>query len=363
MKMIPDDDKISTIQVGVFVFNTILGVGILTLPSSMAEAVGSDAWFVTIISGLVNIIFIYLMCKVGEKYSEYGLVGTLKKLFGGFLGTLLAIPAFVYFLVFCGVVIRIFGETIKLYLLNNTPLEFILLPLILLGLLLARSGVEPVARFFEAVTPMQVFVLIILMLLAVTNADFTNVRPFFTNSPVEYIKSLKGGVFAFSGFEVLLVLFPFIRKPKKAFKASSIALLSLTLIYTIVIIENLAKFGSKQTANYIYPTLTMIQASEIPGGFIQRLEGVLMGVWVVFVFTTLVALIYSFSVIGGDILKQNGRKHIIPLFLPIIYIVALTGESIVDMFKFGDTLTTYLGTYTVVVLPLLMFIMSRLRKR
>lgn len=361
--MIPNDDKISTIQVGVFVFNTILGVGILTLPSSMAKAVETDAWVLSIISGLINLIFIYFMCKVGEKYSEYGLVGTLKKFFGGFFGTLISIPVLAYFVIFTGIVVRIFAETMKLYLLVNTPLEFIILPILLLAVLLARSGVEPTARFFEATTPLQILVLFFLIILALSKADFSNVRPLFATPPMKYIEGIRTGTFAFAGFEVLLVLFPFIRKPKKAFKASAIALLSLTVVYTIVIIEVLAKFGAKQAASYIYPTMTMVQASEVPGGFIQRLEGVLMAMWVVFVFTTLVALIYSFSVIGGDVLRQSGRKHIIPLFLPVIYIVSLLGESIVDMFKFGDMLTTYLGTYTIVALPFILYVISLFRKR
>jgi amino acid transporter len=72
--MTPSNDKISSIQLLVFIYNIILGVGILTLPSTLAKAAEQDAWILCLISGLVNIIFIYFMCKVGVKYSEDGFV-------------------------------------------------------------------------------------------------------------------------------------------------------------------------------------------------------------------------------------------------------------------------------------------------
>ncbi|TDT62346.1 GerAB/ArcD/ProY family transporter [Fonticella tunisiensis] len=361
--MTPNDDKISSIQLGVFIYNTILGVGILTLPASLAKEVEAGAWVLAILSGLVNIIFIYFMCKVGEKYSEYGFAGALRRQFGKVFGTILAIPVLVYFVVFTAIVLRIFAETIKLYLLSNTPLEFIIFPLIILAIVLARTGVEPSARFFESVTPLIILILVFLMFVALPKSDFTNLRPVFSVSPVKYITGLKSGAFAYSGYEILLIIFPFLRKPEKAFKVSSIALIIITLFYTIIVMETLAKFGSRETASLIYPTVNLIKASEIPGGFIERLEGLLMALWVIFVFTTVVSTMYGASVIGGDILNQKEKKHIVSIFLPLIYILSLTGESVVELFKMSDTLTIYLGTYTIIIVPIIMFIASLLDRK
>jgi spore germination protein (amino acid permease) len=360
-RMTPSDDKISSIQVGVFVYNAILGVGILTLPSSLVKEVDQDAWILAIISGLINILFIYFMCKVGVKYSEYGFVGTLKKLFGSFFGFMLALPVFIYFLVFSGLETRIFAETLKAFLLSNTPLEFIILPLLILAIFLARSGVEPTSRFFEAVTPVIIFITVIIMLVPLPNSDFTNVRPLFASPISKYITGLSTGAFAFAGFEILLILFPFMRKPTDAFKVSLISLMSIIALYTIVTIECLAKFGSKETQSLIYPTMMLIKSSEIPGAFIERLEGLLIALWVLLVFTTIVALVFAFSIVGGDLLGHRKRKHIISVFLPAMYIVALQGQNIAQLFDLINKLTLYLGTYTVMVLPALMFIMSLFR--
>lgn len=362
--MTPDNDKISSFQVGVFVFNTILGVGILTLPASLAKEVGNDAWLLSIISGLINIPFIYFICKVGENYSEMGLLGTLKSLFGKFLGTLLSLPVLAYLIVFSSLVVRIFAETIKLFLLNNTPIEFIIIPLLILALFLARSGVEPTSRFFEAVTPIIIVILIGLMIIAVPNTkELTNLRPYLTTPVMKYVTGLKAGFFSFAGFEILLILFPFIKKPKGAFKVSVISLLVIIVIYTVIIIECISKFGSKETESLIYPTMTLIKSSEIPGAFIERMEGFLISMWVLFVFTTVVSLMYGFSVIGGDLLKHKQRKHFVALFLPVMHIIALIGGNVAQLFSMIEKLIIYLGGYVIIILPTIMFLMMLIKKR
>lgn len=361
--MIPDDDKISTLQLGVFVFNVILGVGILGFPAGLAKAVENDAWVVGIVSGLINILFIFFICKLGNKYPELGLVGTLRRLFGKVLGTILALPALAYFVIFAALAMRIFAETIKLYLLNNTPLEFIILPLMLLAVFLARSGVEPSARFFEVVTPIIILVMLYLIIVSLPKNDYSNLRPFFTHPVSDYISGLRSGTFAFSGFEILLIMFPFLRKPKEAFKVSSITMLGITALYTIVTILCLAKLGAKETASMIYPTVTLIKASEVPGGFIERQEGVLLAVWVIFVFTTLAGMIYAASVITGDILKQRKRTHAVSIYIPVIYVVSLLGENIAALGKLSDTMSLIFGTYTIMILPPVMLIVSAIKDR
>lgn len=361
--MTPNDDKISNIQVGVFVFNSILGVGVLSLPASMVKAAGTDAWVLTIISGFVNIFFIYIICRNGKRLGDTGFVDALKMLFGKFLGTILVIPVFIYFIAFSGLVVRIFAETLKVYLLINTPLEFIILPLLLLGIMLARGGVEPTARFFEAVTPIIIVTVVILIIMATPDKrEVTNIRPFFTTPILDYIKGLKEGTFALSGFEILLVLFSFIRKREGVFKYSSISLLIIVAFYTIITVDCIMRFGADEMKTMIYPTMTLIKSIELPGAFLEGMEGILISLWVLFVFTTVTALIFSYSVIGGDLLKQRERKHIISLFLPVMYLVSLTGDNIVELFDLTDKLTLYLGGYTIIVVPVLMFIMISLKK-
>lgn len=360
--MTPNDDKISTFQLGVFIFNTIFGIGILSLPSSLTKAAENDGWILCIISGLLCILFIYLMCYVGQKYSQYGLVGTLKKLFGRFIGSVMILPVIVYFMFFAGIEMRLFAETAKLYLLPSTPLEFIILPLIFLMVILARAGVEAIARFYETIMPVIIFLIFVLLLVTIPNSDYSNIRPFLGTPLVKIIKGIGTSAFSYAGFEVLLVIFPYLRTPKKAFKASSTALIVIIVCYVLVEIQCIAKFGVKETQALIYPTVSLVRASQVPGGFVERLEGLLLALWVTSVFTTLVAFSFVVAIVVSDFLKHKKPKHIITMFIPIIYIIALIGDSIVEIFNISDMITNTIGFYVIVLLPLLMFIFSLFKK-
>lgn len=360
--MTPNDDKISSYQLGVIIFNTVLGIGILSLPASLTKAAENDGWILCIISGALCIFFAYLMCYVGKKYSQYGLVGTLRKLFGKIVGTILALPLLIYFIFFASIEVRLFAETAKLYLLPSTPLEFIIVPLILLMTVLARNGVETIARFFETIMPFIFFLIFILIMVTVPNSDYSNIRPFLGTPLPKLIKGVGVSVFSYAGFEILLVIFPFLRTPKKSFKSSAVGLLLIIVCYVIVEIQCLAKFGVKETQAFIYPTISLIRASQVPGGFIERLEGLLLALWVTSVFTTLVSFAFGFSVICADLLNQKKQKHIISLILPIIYVLSLIGDSVVELFDLSDMIANTFGLYTIAFLPLLMFIFSLFKK-
>lgn len=359
--MTPSDDKISSFQLGVFIYNTVLGVGIITLPAALTKAVNQDAWMVVLLAGGINLILLYFMYMAGKKYSSYGFVGTLKKLFGKFFGTLLALPVIAYYIILAGLEIRIFSETIKVYLLNNTPLEFIIIPLLILAVFLVRSGIEPIARFYEAITPVSILIIIIVLIVPLPHSDFTNIRPFFSESLVNYFNGVKSAIFAFAGYEVFLIIFPFLRKPKESFKAAAAPIIIISGLYAVIIIECIAKLGVKQTQSLIYPTLNLLKASSVPGAFIERIEGILLSLWIIFVFTTVVAFMYGFSVIIGDITNQKKRKHIAAITIPVMYVFSLTGGSVVELFEMVDSISTYLGLYTIVFIPIIMFMFSLLR--
>ncbi len=60
--MITDSkDRISTVQATVTVASTIIGVGILTLPRTATEAMGTpDAWMAVLLGGMIAYILLYL---------------------------------------------------------------------------------------------------------------------------------------------------------------------------------------------------------------------------------------------------------------------------------------------------------------
>jgi len=359
--LIPNDDKISSVELGIFIFLAIMGIGILPLPSILSQSVNNDAWVLVLIAGLISILFLYIICKLGERHNNLGFVETLRLLFGKTLGTILAIPVALYAIEIAAIELRLFAEITKIYLLHKTPLEFIILPMILLTVILVRMGIEPIARSFGVFLPIGIFIILLLLIFSIQKSDYSNLQPFFTTPTIKYITGLGATFFAYAGFEITLVIFPALREPKKAFKASAIGLLCAIAVYAIITVQCIAGLGSEELKSLIWPVMALTKSISIPGGFIENVEGFLNSMWVLYSFAALVAFVYFFSVVSADIFKHKKPKHFASLCIPIVYLLALQGDSVAEVFRLSDTIMMYLGTYTMAILPVLMLAFSYLK--
>lgn len=357
------DDKISNIQVVVFVVNVVLGIGILSLPSSVAKFVQNDAWILVLIAGIVNIAMLYIICRAGQYLNGNGIVEDIKKLYGKVIGIILLVPVLMYMIGFSAFEIRIFAETAKTNILKMTPIEYIIIPMLLLTAYITWSNISAILRFYEAVTPIIVLVTIVLLVIPLNGMDWSNLRPFLSAKPMGYIKGMTGAAFAFSGYQLLLIVFPYIRSPKKAFKFSLIGFAGIIILYTLVTMECLAKLGPKQTESLIYPALNMIRISEIPGAFIERTEGLLLTLWVLFAFNTLAATVYSGSIIIKDTFYIKNEKIPPFIMLPFIYVVSLWPRSVVEAQDMVAKMSMYLGLYISLIFPVLIIIAGYIKRR
>jgi spore germination protein (amino acid permease) len=351
-----DNDRISGYQVMVFVFNALLGAGIISLPSTAAQYAGNDGWLLVLVSGFIDILLLLFICFAGSKCRERGLFKTLSRAFGKIPSAILLLPFIVYIIVLTGMESRMFSESVKIYLLHRTPIEFIVIPMILLAVVLARAGIEPICRFFEIVFPLTAVLIFLCMLIASRDLDWSNLRPFFSASPSEFLKGLANTTFAFEGFQLLLIIYPFIRKPKGTVKYSIIGLLFILATNVIATLMCLAKFGAVETSRMFYPIISLIKVSEIPGAFVERTEAFILAIWLVCVFTTIVAFLYSLSVLCSDILNQSEGRHVVPLALPLIYIISLYGENVAEIGFLTRMNSLYMGTYVTLILPLIVLL-------
>lgn len=359
--VITNNDKITSVELGIFIFLTVVGIGILMLPSKLAQSADNDGWIVAVITGLLTILLLFIICKVGERHENLGFVETLRFLFGKILGTILAIPVAIYGITLIATILRLFAEVTKLYLLHKTPLEFIILPIIVLTVVLVRMGIEPITRSFGIFIVIIGFVMITLVVLFIQKVNMSNLMPFFSKPISKYIFGTTSFVTAYAGFEVMLVMFPYIKEPKKAFKASAIAMLCVTGLYTVITIECITGLGVEETKSLIWPVMALTKAISIPGGFIEDVEGLLSSMWVLLAFTTFVGLLYFFSVIAAGIFKHKQHKHFASLSIPIIYLIALQGNSIPEVLDLSQFMMKYLATYTMAILPILMLIFSYIK--
>lgn len=342
---------------------TVTGVGVFAYPNLMANEIGTDGWFVAILSGGVVFLFLSLIYKVIIKNNYQTFYNILEDNLGKAMSKIFGIIFCIHFIFSISLGMRIFTEVIKMYLLERTPTEFIILVMIFTGIYLVRGEIPALIKFNEIAFPAMFIPIAITLIFSIKGGKATNLLPVLQHKPDDYLRALVDSTFAFGGFEIAYMVLPYMKDKdgirKTFFKSISI----ITIFYAIVTILCIMFFSKEHTKELLWPTITLIRAINMPGAFIERWEGVVMALWVLFYFTTFVNM-YYFS---GDIIKNIFNLHDIKLssiiLAPIVYIIALYPQNIAEVYDVSKKINSVLSVFSFLILPLILLFFGRAKER
>ncbi|MCA1029624.1 spore germination protein [Bacillus timonensis] len=354
-------DKITGPQLSVTIISVMVGVGILSFPSTIAQTAGVDGWIGILIAGGITLTSTLLITLLGSKFQYQSLYDYGPKLVGRIFHFFFMVLFIGYFLFFISIVVRIAADVTKIFLLDETPVEIILVAILTVCTYLVVQGINPIARFNESLQPGVILILLFVILLSFKDADFGRNLPILGDGILPVMKSIPIIFFAFLGFEVLFFLLPFLKETKKVKKYVSISIISVTLFYAFIMVITIAVFGQKEVEYLQYPTIALVKNIEVPGTFIERLESIMMFVWIPFALTTIVILNYGASVITMNMLKLEEHRAVSLAFFPFTFITAVLPIDSLQVSKFAEYIS-YLGVFLSIGLPLLLWGMYGIKK-
>jgi spore germination protein (amino acid permease) len=343
----------------------IVGVGIFSSPKEIIDKVGSDAWMVTLIGGMVIFLLMYLMHMVMKKNDFEDLTNILQNNFGKFIGGAFAIIFAGYSIFIVSLGMREFVEVIKLYLLRQTPTEFILIVTILTGTYLIRGEIGDLVKFNEISFWVMFIPAISVLILTTINVDFTNLLPVLNNKPSDYFKASRYILFCFGGIEIAYLILPYVKNKNNSVGVIKKSIIFVTAFYIIIMILVVGVFSRAQSRILLWPTISMIKSLDIPGTFIERWEGIVMAFWILFYFTTFVNTYFFSGEIIKNVFKLKDIKLSSLLIMPIIYVIALYPENIGELYalQFKTTPVILTAIFVFVLLPILILLVGKGHRR
>lgn len=354
-------DKITQTQLSVTIVSVMVGVGILSFPSTIAATAGVDGWIGILCAGGITLFSTSLILSLGEKFQYRSLTDYGPLLVGKIINTMIIILFILYFLFFVSMIIRISADVTKIFLLDETPLEIILIGILMMSTYLVIHGINPIARFNESLQPGIIIILSVVLLLTLKDADFGRNLPILGDGAQRVIKSIPKIFFSFLGFEILFFLLPFLSKTIKIKRSISIGVISVTLLYAFIMLLSIAVFGQKEVEFLEYPTIALVKNIEVPGTFIERLESVMMFVWIPFAVTTVVILNYGASILTMHLLKLEEHRTVSLLFFPVIFLLAVLPKDVIQVNLLAEQVS-YVGIGLSVGLPILLWCIYGIKK-
>ena len=362
--MLATKEKISTSQAITLTVFSILGIKVLSLPRDLCDLVKNDGFILIILVGLLVVGAGYLISRVIYIMPNTSFFDMCEKLMSKSVAYILSVILLLYFVYTAGLSLRIFTEVVKMYMLSYTPTEVIIITMILLCTYCARSGIEAIARISQLLFILMIVPNILVFLLGLESAQISNVLPLFTSSPMDLLKGAPSVVFAMSGFEVLLILAFFLNKPRDSFKIQYISISAIVIIYLFFVMMSIAIFGCAENSHMLWPLITVVKVINIPGAFLENLDALIMGSWMISVFMNLSIQLYVVSILLSEMLSSKESTYLVSPLIPIIYFIAMYPGNLSHLYSLLEM--NYLRFYQwfiLFIMPMILYVCATRYKK
>jgi spore germination protein (amino acid permease) len=349
---------ITSKQLMAYIVSAQIGIGILSLPSTIVAETGHDGWISVILGGILCLLLSSLIIALLKIYENKTIFEINVIVYGKIFGFLLNIFIILYLLFITAITIRIFTETVNIIILRFTP-QFIITILILIPTIYAMTkGLKLICRFASLLF-IGYFILLMTMLFIVKDLKLTYILPIGRIGAIKIIKNMNITIYSYLGFELAGLFYPRVKDKENTGKAIVIGILFTITYYTVIVLISTMFFGEVKLSMMVFPIYNIEQAISIP--VIERLDTVYILFWLPTMGGTVRAYLYSVYYSASTIFKAKRQGYVFALIVLLEIIASRVPKNFESTYKYS----TYSGVMgiTVIFLIIVTFFISYLRKK
>ena len=353
--------KISSFQMAVMLYPTIVATVILTVPSMTAKYT-HDVWLSPILASLIGYVTVYLAYKLHQLYPKQTVIQFSEQIMGRFAGKVFGVVVLFFYIQGTGQVTRAYAEFIVDSFLVNTPISVIIASMIFLCAITLHGGLEVLGRAAQFFFPIFVFPLFILIILIIPDLEFRNSFPIFGDGMIPPMKGaiVPGGWF--TEFFLISFLLPFLADREKGMKYGMMTVFAVMMTLMVVNLIVLFVLGPT-TASRAYPLMQVARYISI-ADFFEHVESVVMAIWVVGAFVKISVFYYAAALGTAQWLNLSDYR---PVVWPLgILMVEFSFWSLPDTMRLGRYLIGIFPPYGLLIqtiIPLFLLVIAVVRKR
>ncbi|MBP1933789.1 GerAB/ArcD/ProY family transporter [Ammoniphilus resinae] len=355
------DEEIGSREILYAVSSMVIGVGIFGLPRTVGSVTkGSDGWVSILLGGVLALFFAWLVAKLASRFPRQTFLQYTTTLVSKPVAIFLTILLAFHLMQFTAYEMRTVANISKVYLFDRTPVEVIALLFLLVvtyGVACSSVGLFRLNLLF---LPIVLLIAILLLIMNIGYFEPGNLKPVFSTKWTGYFQGARETLFAFLGFEILLVYIAMTNQPEKTPKAVMIGMSIPLLLYLFVFIIVVGVFGHTAMIQLTDPTIEIAKEVEVPGEFFERFESLFFTIWIMTIFNTS-ALAFDASVLAfRSVFPKIKRVWLIFFLAPIIYLFGMMPPNLIRVYEVGNWLG-FSGFIFAILMPTILFGIAKLR--
>ncbi|WP_307325931.1 GerAB/ArcD/ProY family transporter [Evansella vedderi] len=354
--------RISSFQMAVFLYPTIIATAILIVPAITAASAGRDMWLSPIWELSTGIATIIIIERLNTLYPKESIMEFTPHIIGKIPAKLIG-GLYIFFLFHVtGVIIREYTDFIVGIFMLQTPPIVVSAGMVFVSAFAVKAGIEVVARTSEFFVPIVIFIIFFIFVLLIPELDFNRVQPVLEDG---LMPSIKGAASIQAWYsEVFLITFflPLLSDRSKALKYSflSLLLMAITLLFT-----NLSTFllFGMITEEQSYPLISATRYVSI-ADFFENIESVVMALWVAGAYVKITVFYYAFVLGTAQYFKLSKFQPIVfPLAILLIISSLWASQSFTEVKDaLGKAVPFYLPLFGTVI-PFLLLMMAKIKNK
>ncbi|PEQ08697.1 GerAB/ArcD/ProY family transporter [Bacillus toyonensis] len=345
--------KISPFFVFFVIHGEQFGAGVLGFSRIVVQEAGYDAWIGVILAGIIVHCLLWVMYYM-LSLVQGSILTVHTYVFGKIIGNMLNVVLMLYFLVVSISVLRTYIEILQVWLYPTASTFILSLSFSFLIYYIVSSGF----RVITGICIISIFVSFSYMILClyclIQYGHFDNFLPIWNHKISDLFSAAKASSYTMTGFEIILMIYPFIYSPQKSHRFAQYSVLFSNILYILSILSALAIFSEKQLMHMIWSQLSMTQTIEFP--FLQRIDYLVVSGYTLIMVTSIILPLWAFSR-GMREIFQVKQKYILigALIVNIISSVLLRDRYAINMFI--DQVAIFSQYLIIIYIPLLCIIL------
>lgn len=356
------NNKISLRQLQALLILEVFGFGVVDLPRRLTGFAGHDGWASVLFAVIFIIILTAIMTHTVKLFPETSFYELSREILSRPIGVVVSLLFALRLILLAAFNLRIFAEIINQIMLPTTPFAVIFASMLMIAAYGAAKGMETRARMAEVLILIALLPLGFVFVMSGRDIDFSNLMPLMVTPFENILTGSLSAFFAFSGIEVLLLVGPFLARPKHLTKSSIQAVATIGIFMIIITVATIARFGHANVVHQMWPVLKMMDTVGLVGSVIDRQGVFIMTFWIISAYATINAALFFSSLLLKDVVKKGRHSWYILGFIPIIAIIAYLPANLTAVFRYFDLINSTLGVTTMVIVPLLLLLVSKIRR-
>lgn len=348
--------NLKSISVMSFVILGMLGISLINMPYETVIYAKTTAWLCPIIIGSISIFFINIVYWIHNQYPVMNFAQLNEAVLGKYLGKFLLIIISIYNFLTMSLYLRIFAESINIFLLEKTPILLVMLIMLTAIYYCITRDIKSISIIFDLLLPFVLIFIGLLVMLGLTAADYKNLLPIWNTDAKSFIKGCYYVMAPISAGYIYAFLFPHFNDYKDTKRYVIFSFGIATLIYSIIIMLCIMVFGDLEITYLIFPTLTLSKSIQLDNQIFERAESLFMAAWIPNTFTTLVVHYLLSTISLKTALNIKKPKFVNLLMFPMILFIAYLPQNTSEVFKYNDYINIASVMLTFVYFPIFAFV-------